>query len=141
MEQLVEFVGNHPYLCLAFAGTVGVLVYTEFNRFSSGVQNVSPYTATQMLNGGEAIFLDVRDDADFKKGHLMDARNISVSSMDTRITELEKFKDTDIIVYCDTGMRSGKVAQKLKKNGFTKTSNLAGGLAAWEKASLPLVTK
>lgn len=141
MEQLVEFIGNHPYLCLAFVGTVGVLVYTEFDRFSSGIQSLTPYAATQLLNGGDAIFLDVRDDTDFKKGHVIDARNISVSSIDKRITELDKFKDQDVVVYCDTGMRSAKVAQKLKKNGFTKPHNLAGGLAAWEKASLPLVTK
>lgn len=141
MDQLVEFIGNHPYLCMAFAGVLGIIAYTEFDRMSSGIRSLTPYAATQLLNSGEAIFLDVRDDADFKKGHVIDAHNISVSSLDQRLTELEKHKDMDIVVYCDTGMRSAKAAQKLKKNGFAKSHSLAGGLAAWEKASLPLVTK
>ncbi len=141
MEQIIEFIGNHPLLVFAFVATLGVLVYTEMNRVTSGVKNVTPYTATQMLNAGDAVFVDVRDDAEYKKGHVIEARNVPVSGVDKHLHELEKIKDKDIVVYCDTGMRSQKVARILKKKGFEKTHNLAGGVVAWEKASLPLVTR
>jgi len=141
MDQLIEFIGNHPFLIMAFVGVLGVLVFTETNRFMAGVKGVSPYTATQMLNSGETVFVDVRDDSEFKKGHVIDSRHIPVNALDNRLHELEKVKSKEIVVYCDTGMRSQRAAQKLKKNGFEKTYTMNGGVAAWEKASLPLVTR
>jgi len=38
-------------------------------------------------------------------------------------------------------MRPTRVTGKLKKQGFTKVSTIAGGLKNWEKANLPLVNK
>ena len=139
--RLLEFTSNLPFLFMALAVTVGFLVYTEYSRFVGGVKSVSPYQATQLLNGGEAMFVDVRDDAEFKKGHVLEATNIPLSALDQRLHELEKYKDKDLVVYCDSGMRSQKAGAKLKKSGFSKMHMMAGGLAAWEKSSLPLVTK
>jgi len=55
--------------------------------------------------------------------------------------ELERYKSKDVVVYCDNGMRTQRVIGKLRKNGFEKLHTIAGGLAAWEKANLPTVTK
>jgi len=140
MQQLLEFANNHLILVLAFAITLGMIVFMEYNRISSGASTLTPIAATQLLNEGDAVFVDVRDDSEFKKGHVIDARNIPVKSLDGRIQELDKVKGKDIIVYCDSGMRSSRAIRTLKKNGFKKTYNLAGGLAAWQKASLPVVT-
>lgn len=139
--RLVEFVGNHPYLFMALAVTLGFIVYTEYTRMASGVKALSPYQATQMMNDGTALFVDVRDDTEFKKGHVIDATNIPLSAIENRVHEIDKFKDQEVIVYCESGMRAQKAGAKLKKSGFSKLHTIAGGLAAWEKASLPLVTK
>lgn len=141
IARLIEFVGNHPFLFMALAVTVGFIAFTEYNRIAAGVKAVSPYQATQMMNAGEAVFVDVRDDAEFKKGHVLDATNIPLSTLDNRLHELEKHKGEDVIIYCDSGMRAQKAGAKLKKSGFSKLHTIAGGLGAWEKASLPLVTK
>lgn len=141
MSQFLEFVGNHPLLIAAFVAVVGILIYTEVTRLTSGVKNLTPFAATQLMNEVDAVFLDVRDDAEFKKGHVIDARNIPVGSIEKRIQELDKIKEKDIVVYCDSGMRSQKAIGKLRKNGFEKLHQLAGGLVAWEKASLPVVTR
>jgi len=139
--RLVEFVGNHPYLFMALAVTIGFIVYTEYNRMTSGVKALSPYQATQMMNEGTAVFVDVRDDTEFKKGHVIDATNIPLSAIDQRVHEIDKYKEQEVIVYCDSGMRAQRAGAKLKKSGFNNLHTIAGGLAAWEKASLPLVTK
>jgi len=97
-----------------------MLAYTEYTRFFSGVKALSPYAATQLLNSGEAVFMDVRDEAEYKQGHVLDARNLPVSSLDNRLHEIEKFKEKDIVIYCDNGMRTSRTASKLRKNGFTK---------------------
>ena len=102
---------------------------------------LSPYDATQKMNQGEAIFLDVRDDSEFKTGHLINARSMPASKLAERMHEIDKFKEKEIVVYCDNGMRASRAVAKLKKNGCTQLFTLAGGLAAWEKANLPTVTK
>jgi len=141
MQQLFEFMGNHPLLIAAFAAILGMLVFTEYQRFFSGVPNLSPYEATQLLNSGDALFIDVRDDKEFKNGHIKGSRNIPVNQLDKHMHDIEKHKDSDVIVYCENGMRASRASGKLRKAGFSKLSTIAGGLAQWEKANLPLVNK
>ncbi len=141
MQQLFEFMGNHPLLIAAFFAVFGMLVYTEYTRFFSGVPNLAPFAATQLLNDGEAVFVDVREEKEYKAGHIKGARNIPVNQLDKHIHEIEKYKETDMVVYCDNGMRASRMNGKLKKQGFQKLNTIAGGLANWEKANLPLVTK
>lgn len=141
MQQIIEFITNHPLLIAAFAAVLGMLIFTEYTRFFSGIPNLSPYAATQLLNDGDALFLDVRDEKEFKGGHIKGARSIPVKELDQQIHDIEKHKERDVVVYCDNGMRASRVTGKLKKLGFTKLSTIAGGLTQWEKANLPLVSK
>ena len=141
MQQLFEFIGNHPLLIAAFAAVLGMLGYTEYLRFFSGIPSLAPFAATQLLNDGTAVFVDVRDEKEYKAGHIKGARSIPVNQLDKHIHDIEKYKDSDVVVYCDNGMRTSRVTGKLKKQGFTKVSTIAGGLANWEKSNLPLVNK
>lgn len=141
MSQIIEFIGNHTLLCIAFLVTLGMLVYTEYMRMSTANTALSPYDATQKMNAGDSIFLDVRDESEFKGGHLLNARSMPVNKLAERMHEIEKFKDKPVVVYCDNGMRASRAVGKLKKAGFSDLYTLAGGLVAWEKANLPTVTK
>lgn len=141
MSQLIEFIGNHTLLFIAFSMTLGMLVYTEYMRISSANTALSPYDATQKMNEGTAVFLDVRDDSEYKGGHLLNSRSMPVSKFAERMHEIEKFKDQEVVVYCDNGMRSSRAIAKLRKAGFSQLFSLAGGLTAWEKANLPTVSK
>ena len=141
MSQIIEFVGNHTLLSIAFLVTLGMLVYTEYMRLSTANTALSPYDATQKMNAGDSIFLDVRDDGEFKGGHLLNARSMPVNKLAERMHEIEKFKEKPVVIYCDNGMRASRAAGKLKKAGFSDLYTLAGGLVAWEKANLPTVTK
>lgn len=141
MAQVIEFMGNHPMLMFAFFLTLGMLLFTEYSRLFSGVKQVSPFAATQILNNGDALILDVREESEYKRGHVMNAMNVPVSHIDKRLHEIEKYKDQDVLLYCESGMRSGRAGNRLKKEGFAKLHNLAGGIAAWEKANLPVVTR
>ena len=140
MNQILEFVGNHPLLFVAFGATLGMLVWTEWTRVRSAATALSPYAATQLVNGGDALFVDVREEKEYKAGHLLNAKNFPVSKLDERMHEIEKLKGRDLVVYCDNGMRTSRATAKLRKQGFEKLHTLAGGLTAWEKASLPVVT-
>lgn len=141
MSQIIEFVGNHTLLFIAFFVTLGMLVYTEYMRLTTAKSALTPYDATQKMNEGESIFLDVRDESEYRGGHLLNARSMPVNKLAERMHEIEKFRDKDIVVYCDNGMRTSRAIARLKKNGFNRLHTLAGGLVAWEKANLPVVTK
>ncbi len=141
MAQFSEFVGNHTLLFIAFFAVLGMIIYTEWTRFQGAGTSLSPFAATRMVNGGEALLLDVRAATEFKTGHVLNAMNVPVGDLDKRMHELQKYKQKDVLVYCDNGMRTTRAMARLKKNGFEQLHTLAGGLAAWEKANLPVVTK
>lgn len=140
MNRVVEFVGNNLLLCAAFVAVLAMVVYYEYTRIASGLKALSPFAATKLLNEGEAVFLDVRDDKEYKAGHILNARHVPLSKMDKFMHELEKHKDKDVVVYCDSGQRAQRAGARLKKNGFTRLHVISGGLGEWEKANLPTVS-
>jgi len=92
MGQVFEFISNHPLLVVAFVATVGMLGFSEYTRFFSGVKSLAPFVATQMLNSGQAIFVDVRSDSEYKNGHIINSKNMPVNQFAKHIHELEKFR-------------------------------------------------
>ncbi len=139
--QIIEFTGNHPFLILAFVGTLAALVYSEISRRLSGMQTVGAVEATQLSNRENAVFLDIREDREYQGGHIPEAIHIPLSQLSQRISELSKYKDNPVIAYCRSGSRSNAAGGVLKKNGFETVYNLGGGIMAWEKANLPVSTK
>ena len=139
--RIIEFIGNHPLLILAFVGTLGALLASEISRRLSGMKAVDPVQATQLSNRENAIFLDIRDDGEYGGGHIPEAIHIPIRQLPDRIAELNKHKDCPVIAYCRSGNRSNGAGSVLKKHGFENVYNLSGGIAAWQKASLPVSTK
>lgn len=140
MDQYIEFVKNHPLLMGAFAVTVAMIAFVEMQRRLRGGKEVTPSAAVRLQND-DGLFIDVRDIGEYKRGHLLNARHIPLKELADRLHELEKYKDRPVIVYCANGMRAGKACGMLSKGGFNQVFSLAGGLAAWEKANLPVATK
>ena len=113
----------------------GALAWPHLQRRGS---KVSLLQATQMINQGKTLVLDVREPAEFAAGHLRDARNIPLNELPQRIAELEKSKAKTVIVVCQSGVRSPKAAQQLNKAGFESVFSLDGGLAAWQAQGMPV---
>ena len=102
---------------------------------------LSPAAATLLMNREDALVLDVRESAEWAGGHIASARHIALGQFDKHITEIDKYKQTPVIVCCASGGRGQTALDKLKKAGFEKVYNLAGGIAAWSDAGLPLTRK
>jgi len=64
---------------------------------------------------------------------------IPQNEVPARIGELDPAKE--IVVHCRSGARSQRIAELLKQNGFTRVSNVAGGILAWSDEIDPTVQK
>ena len=73
------------------------------------------------------VFLDVRDKADFEKGHAAGAKNIDVNKLDDLKSILPENKELPIYVYSSTGNSSSVVAQKLIDLGYKNVFNAIDG--------------
>lgn len=141
MERLPEFVANNWVLFLALAMVLLWIFTSEITRFSFGIPQLPPEPATQMYNKEDAQFVDLRGEADFRKGHLPGAINVGISGLEQKNRRLEKAKKRPVIVYCQNGMQSAKAGKKLKELGFEQVYLLKGGFASWETAGLPIERK
>ncbi len=91
--------------------------------------------AVAELRAGGAVLVDVRDDHEWVAGHAPDAHHIPLHSLDRQLAQLS---GRTILTICRSGMRSKKAARALSAAGVDAHS-VAGGMAAWSAAGLPVV--
>lgn len=100
---------------------------------NKNVKNISAQEAYQLINENKnLVILDVRTKGEFESGHIPKAKNIPVQQLSARINELNKFKDTPILVHCASGGRSPSAVKALINNEFTKIYHLNRGLNSWK---------
>jgi rhodanese-related sulfurtransferase len=136
MDQLFEFVGNNPFLVGAFSLLLGLFVRNESRR---GGRSVSAQQLVDLVNRQNAVVLDVRDRKEFDEGHIANALNIPYASLDSRLSELNAYKERPIVVACKMGQHSGAAGTTLRKNGFDQVTRLTGGITEWRNQNLPVV--
>ena len=141
VSRLTEFVINHWALSLSFLGILILLIANEVRSRLYGAPQLGPHAATQTLNSEDALVLDVREDREFQQGHIANALHIPLAQLNKRLPELEKYRDRTLVTYCRSGHRSNSAAALLRKHGFASVYNLAGGIAAWQNANLPVTKK
>ncbi|MEW6990644.1 rhodanese-like domain-containing protein [Colwelliaceae bacterium 6441] len=142
MEQFSAFLVSHPMLSAAWVGIFIAIIVTSIRIKMSPIKQLSPQELTFSMNREEAIVLDIRPEAEFKKSHILDAKHISPEKVKNNdFATLEKYKDKPIIVVCTAGITAAKVSDQLFKAGFSKASLLKGGMNAWTGAGLPVAKK
>ncbi|NOU00834.1 MAG: rhodanese-like domain-containing protein [Gallionella sp.] len=115
-----------------------MLFWSFFGNRVRGIKEVDCVGALQLINHKDALVLDVREDSEYKEGHVLNAIHIPLGKLNGRIGELEKYKAQPLVVLCRSGNRSSSACAVLAKSGFTQAYNLEGGVSAWQKAKLPL---
>lgn len=136
----MEFIQKNIFLVL-IAVVSGTMLLWPVLRRGAGGPAVSTLQATQLINREDALVLDVRPEAEYAKGHILGARNVPLADLAQRAGELERYKDKPVVVCCNTGNTSAGGVSQLRKAGFARAVNLAGGLAAWQQAGLPVSKK
>jgi len=135
--NILKFVTDNLILVAVAFISGAMLVWPAVRRGTAGASG-STLQATLLINQQNALVLDVREAADYEKGHMLNARNIALGELEPRAAEIEKYKAKPLIVVCDDGNRSGRAATALRKQGFEQVFTLSGGIGAWRQAGLPL---
>jgi len=99
-------------------------------------ERVSAPLAADRVRGGEATLIDVRAPREREQKHVAGSVSLPLNHLVERASELPR--DRPLIVHCAGGYRSSIAASLLQRLGFAQVSEMAGGLAAWEAAHLPV---
>lgn len=103
-----------------------------------------PYMSVEELKmfqkNNNITVLDAREKMEYDVSHIPSARYIGFDDFPSEEKLLQKInKDALIIVYCSIGIRSEKIAEKLKRDGFTNVKNLYGGIFEWKNRGFNVV--
>ncbi len=81
--------------------------------------------------GDEFIFIDVREPFEYAEFNL-GAQLIPLATvMQAAMTELDEYKESEIVVHCRSGKRSATAQALMQQFGFKNVRNLEGGVLAW----------
>jgi rhodanese-related sulfurtransferase len=90
------------------------------------------------LQTDSSVLIDVREPFEYKGKRIRGSVNIPASgNLDTAADTLNK--NLALFLYCTSGFRSSRAADKLYDKGFHKLYNLEGGITAWRKDRMPVV--
>ena len=141
MEQVIEFAGNNFLLVGGFVAVLGFLVWTELTRKLQGLNELTPTQAVPWINDPDAVIIDISPVADFNKGHIVNARNLQASLLSNPDAEIQKLKDSKLLVVCKSGQTAVAAATSLRKMGASEVAVLKGGMAQWRGDQFPVTTK
>ena len=99
-------------------------------------ERVSAPVAAERVAHGEAILVDVRTPGEREQKRVAGSVALPLNHLAERAGELPR--DRPLLIHCAGGYRSSIAASLLQRLGFARVSEMAGGLAAWEAAKLPL---
>ena len=105
-------------------------------ELTASSQRISPALAAEFLASHELVAVDVRTPAEWRAKSIAGSLSVPLNRLAERIQELPR--NRPLVVHCAGGYRSAIAMSLLQRHGFTKLSELAGGIAAWETAHYPM---
>jgi len=107
-----------------------VFVVLKFILPARGVRQITVNELRNQLKDDSIQFIDVRQAGKYNQFHIFGFKNIPLSEIRQQAKNLSKEKE--IVTICQTGTQGNRACKKLKRQGFTKLSNVRGGLSTWE---------
>lgn len=111
------------------------------NRYNShSIPYISVEELRMLKENDSVVLLDAREPNEFEVSHLKSSINVGFDYFSSEEKLLQQLnKDAQIVVYCSIGIRSEKIAEKLKKEGFNNVKNLYGGIFEWKNKGNPVI--
>lgn len=109
---------------------LGVIIIYSVVMFFVQRRIMKTLTEEEFRSGyRKAQLVDIREPNEFENGHILGARNIPLSQFRMRIKEFRA--DQPVYIYCQSGMRTGRAAQMLRRHGVQEIYDLKGGFKMW----------
>ncbi len=134
----MEFIQKNLFLVGLLATSALMLVWPWIRGKVSGIGQLSPTEAVQLINRDNALVIDVRSSKDYAEGHIPNARSIPLDNLAEGMKQLDAWKDKPVLVNCRSGGMSVRACNMLAKQGFKKINNLSSGIMGWKAANLPI---
>lgn len=140
INRIFEFLTNHWVLSLLLVVILIALSIEPLLRRLRGIKRVSVVIATRLINQENAQVIDLREDKEFTKEHILGSRNVPLTSLylPNRIESLDSFKGRPLILIWTTGQQVMGAAGQLRKRGHKPIYVLQGGVETWREAKMPL---
>lgn len=127
------------FLYLILAAVVAVFIIRMIIRARPGIDLA---TAQAAVKSGTAVLVDIREPAEWKGGVARNAALLPLSDLRGPRTQwrafLEKNPGKQLLLYCQSGARSGLAAAQLRQEGLDAVN--AGSLRDWDRAGWPICT-
>jgi hydroxyacylglutathione hydrolase len=98
----------------------------------------APFAAELLSSPQPPLAVDVRTPREREQKSIAGSVGMPLNHLVENLKDLPK--DRPLLVYCAGGYRSSIAASLLERNGFDHVSEIAGGIAGWETANLPVQT-
>lgn len=97
--------------------------------------DIDPSEAYGRVRRGE-LLIDVRQPGELRQGRFPKAVHVPLAELEAYAAKLDP--EAPVMLVCRSGNRSRTAARRLAGRGFTRVSNVRGGLNGWRRAGLPL---
>lgn len=108
----------------------GQQIYDDAKR---RVKQVTPAEAMALHQGGQHVFLDVRDQVEVNLGRIPGAVHVSRGTLEGKV-EAAVPRDAKVVIYCASGNRSAMAALTLQEMGYGDVCSLSAGFRGWAEA-------
>jgi molybdopterin/thiamine biosynthesis adenylyltransferase/rhodanese-related sulfurtransferase len=102
------------------------------------IDEVDAVQARELVEGGDALILDVREQDEWDEGHIPRAVHIPRGNLESRIETAAPDRAQRVLVYCAAGNRSAFAAKTLEELGYDDVASLAGGFTDWKRNGFPV---
>ena len=106
----------------------------SFDALSAELWSVAQLQKAISKSDHKPVLLDVRTQSEYNDGHIQNAINIPHDQILKEPQLVSAYKDSQVVVFCRSGVRAGKVIEMLEDLGFKEIIDLDGDMLAWNEA-------
>lgn len=113
---------------------LALILLMSFDALSAELWSVAQLQKAISKSGHKPVLLDVRTQSEYNDGHIQDAINIPHDQILKEPQLVSAYKDSQVVVFCRSGFRAGKVIEMLEGLGFKEIIDIDGDMLAWNEA-------
>ncbi|MFL2547774.1 MAG: rhodanese-like domain-containing protein [Gammaproteobacteria bacterium] len=113
---------------------LALILLMSFDALSAELWSVAQLQKAISKSDHKPVLLDVRTQSEYNDGHIQDAINIPHDQILKEPQLVSAYKDSQVVVFCRSGVRAGKVIEMLEGLGFKEIIDIDGDMLAWNEA-------